>query len=67
MGSKKHIGGSKSILERILCERRAALAALSGPKKPQKPAKGAPEVPQRCPEGGSETTKFDPKPVENML
>ena len=35
-GSKKHIRGSKSILLRTLCERRSALAAVSGPKTPQK-------------------------------
>ena len=50
-GSKKHIRNSKSTLTRILCERRDALAALSGPKTPQKPPKGAPEVPKWSPKG----------------
>ena len=48
---KKHIRGSKAILLRILCEKKDALAALSGPKTPQKPHKGAQGNPKWSPKG----------------
>ena len=58
---KNHIRGSKFILRRRVCERRVALAALSGREWPQVPAKH----PQGCPKGAPRAPKWSPKGTQN--